>query len=167
MTAAEWRVGIISFFPSARMQRSDLASDRHSHYKYKPELDTLHLRIEDEMRLADIFGGAPPVSKGRPGIYSRCSEGALVGRPAANLLPELTPVYLTFTMALELATAASRSSSTFRADPVQDELETTSALALNLLNRINAIYHLSHRTGRSASIVPDAFPVPKMQRQGA
>jgi hypothetical protein len=46
-------------------------------------------------------------------------------------------------------------------------LETTSALALNLLNLINAIYHLSHRTGRSASIVPNAFPVPKMQRQGA
>ena len=36
------------------------------------------------------------------------------------LLPELTPVYLTFTMALELATVASHSSSTFRADPVQN-----------------------------------------------
>jgi hypothetical protein len=56
MTAAEWRVGIISFFPRARMQRSDLGSDCHSHYKYKPELDTLHPRIEDEVRLADTFG---------------------------------------------------------------------------------------------------------------
>jgi hypothetical protein len=46
-------------------------------------------------------------------------------------------------------------------------LETTSALALNLLNRINAIYHLSYRTGRSASIVADAFLVPQMQREGA
>ena len=58
MTAAEWGVGIISFFPSARMQRSDLGSDCHSHYEYKPELDTLHPRIEDEVRLADTFGGA-------------------------------------------------------------------------------------------------------------
>ena len=66
------------------MQRSDLGSDCHSHYKYKPELDTLHPRIEDEVRLADTFGGAPPVTQ--------------------------------FKM-----------------------LETTSALALNLLNRINAI----------------------------
>ena len=62
------------------MQRSDLGSDCHSHYKYKPELDTLHPRIEDEVRLADTFGGAPPVPKGRPGIYSRCIEGTLVGR---------------------------------------------------------------------------------------
>jgi predicted ATPase len=82
------------------------------------------------------------------------------------LLPELTPVYLTFTIALELATAASHlpphsGQTQFKM------LETTSALALNLLNRINAIYHLSHRTGRSASIVPDAFPVPQMQREGA
>jgi hypothetical protein len=38
---------------------------------------------------------------------------------------------------------------------------------LNLLNRINAIYHLRRRTGRSAAIVPDAFPVPQMQREGA
>ena len=84
MTAAEWRVGIISFFPRARMQRSDLGSDCHSHYKYKPELDTLHPRIEDQVRLADTFGGAPPVPKGRSGIYSRCIEGTLVGRPAAS-----------------------------------------------------------------------------------
>jgi len=62
------------------MQRSDLGSDCHSHYKYNPELDTLHPRIEDEVRLADTFGGAPPVPKGRPGIYSRCIEGTLVGR---------------------------------------------------------------------------------------
>jgi hypothetical protein len=84
MTAAEWGVGIISFFPSARMQRSDLGSDCHSDYKYKPELDTLHPRIEDEVRLADNFGGAPPVPKRRPGIYSRCIESTLVGRPAAS-----------------------------------------------------------------------------------
>ena len=45
---------------------------------------TLHPRIEDEVRLADTFGGAPPVPKGRPGIYSRCIEGTLVGRPAAS-----------------------------------------------------------------------------------
>jgi len=36
------------------MQRSDLGSDCHSHYKYKPELDTLHPRIEDEVRLATL-----------------------------------------------------------------------------------------------------------------
>jgi hypothetical protein len=54
MTAAEWGVGIISFFPSARMQRSDLGSDCHSHYEYKPELDTLHPRIEDEVRLPTL-----------------------------------------------------------------------------------------------------------------
>jgi hypothetical protein len=46
------------------MERSDLGSDCHSHYKYKPELDTLHRRIEDEVRLADTFGQAPPVPKG-------------------------------------------------------------------------------------------------------
>jgi hypothetical protein len=63
MTAAAWRVGIISFFPRARMQRSDLGSDCYSHYKYKPELDTLHPRIDDEVRLADTFGRAPPVPK--------------------------------------------------------------------------------------------------------
>src|SRR3984885_13271990 len=80
----EWRVGIIPFFPRARMQRSDLGSDCHRHYKYKPELDTLHPRIEDEVRLADTFGGALPVPKGRTGIYSRCIEGTLVGRPAAS-----------------------------------------------------------------------------------
>jgi hypothetical protein len=50
----------------------------------QPELDTLHPRIEDEVRLADTFGGAPPVPKGRPGIYSRCIQGTLVGRPAAS-----------------------------------------------------------------------------------
>jgi hypothetical protein len=61
-----------------------LGSDCHSHYKYKPELDTLRPRIEDEVRLADTFGGAPPVPDGRPGIYSRCIEGTLVGRPAAS-----------------------------------------------------------------------------------
>jgi hypothetical protein len=64
--------------------RSDLGSDCHSHHKYKPELDTLHPRIEDEVRLADTFGEAPPVPKGRPGIYSRCIEGTLVGRPVAS-----------------------------------------------------------------------------------
>ena len=41
-------------------------------------------RIEDEVRLADTFGGGPPVPKGRLGIYSRCIEGTLVGRPAAS-----------------------------------------------------------------------------------
>jgi hypothetical protein len=30
MTAAEWRVGIISFFPRERMQRSDLGSGCHA-----------------------------------------------------------------------------------------------------------------------------------------
>jgi hypothetical protein len=56
----------------------------HSRYKYKPELDTLHPRIEDEVRSADTFGAAPPVPKRRPGIYSRCIEGILVGRPTAS-----------------------------------------------------------------------------------
>jgi hypothetical protein len=33
-------------------------------------------------------------------------------------------------------------------------LEITSAVALNLLSLINAIYHLHQRIGRSASIIP-------------
>jgi hypothetical protein len=79
------RVGCWDYFVLPQCaQRSDLGSDCHSHYEYKPELDTLHPRIEDEVRLADTFGGAPPVPKGRPGIYSRCIEGTLVGRPAAS-----------------------------------------------------------------------------------
>src|SRR5271170_1189429 len=120
MTAAEWRVGIISFFPRARMQRSDLGSDCHSQYKYKPELDTLHPRIEDEVRLADTFGGALLCRKADQVFTAVASKALWSGSGCKYLLPELTPVYLTFAMALELATAASHSSSTFRADPVQN-----------------------------------------------
>jgi len=121
MTAAEWRVGIISFFPRARMQRSDLGSDCHSHYKYKPELDTLHPRIEDEVRLADTFGRSASCAE-RPTRYLQPLHRRHSGRASGckYLLPELTPVYLTFTMAFELATVASHSSSAFRADPVQN-----------------------------------------------
>src|SRR5271170_545071 len=120
MMAAEWRVGIISFFPRARMQRSDLGSDCHSQYKYKPELDTLHPRIEDEVRLADTFGGALLCRKADQVFTALHRRHSGWASGCKHLLPDLTPVYLTFTMALELATAASHSSSTFRADPVQN-----------------------------------------------
>src|SRR5579863_3622902 len=76
MTAAEWRVGIISFFPRARMQRSDLGSDCHSHYKHKPELDTLHPRIEDEVRLADTFGG-PLLCRKADQVFTAVASKAL------------------------------------------------------------------------------------------
>src|ERR1700722_14357119 len=36
-------------------------------------------------RLADTFGGAPFVPKGRPGIYSHCIEGTLVVVHSARL----------------------------------------------------------------------------------
>jgi hypothetical protein len=54
-----------------------------------------------------------------------CSQnGVETCQPAVCQMPTsgdiLTPVYLAFTLALELATAASPSSSTFRAHPIQN-----------------------------------------------
>src|SRR4029077_15097962 len=82
---------------------------------------TLHPRIEDAARVVDTLGRqtacAERLERDLEPLHRRHS-----GRASGSkyLLPELTPVYLTFTMALELATAASHSSSTFRADPVQN-----------------------------------------------
>jgi hypothetical protein len=78
-------------------------------------------RIEDEVRLGRHFRRSPSCAE-RPTRYLRPLHRRHSGRASSckNLLPEMTPVYLTFTMALELATAASHSSSTFRADPVQN-----------------------------------------------
>src|SRR5260370_16696449 len=60
-----------------------------------------------------------------------------------NSLPNLTPVHLTFTLALELFPAAAHSSSTFRAHPIQ-----------------NAGDHIGSRFDRTQSDKPHTSPHP-------
>jgi len=55
-----------------------------------------------------------------PNAYVRRHFDAIDLSTTPRTLPELTPVYLAFTLALELATAASHSSSTFMAHPIQN-----------------------------------------------
>lgn len=55
-----------------------------------------------------------------PNAYLRRHFDAIDLSTTPRTLPELTPVYLAFTLAPELATAASHSSSTFRAHPIQN-----------------------------------------------
>jgi hypothetical protein len=55
------------------------------------------------------------------GSILQCKEWqALLDCPLARMFPELTPVHVTFTLTLELATRASHSSSTFRTHPIQN-----------------------------------------------
>src|ERR1700746_1906556 len=67
----------------------------------------------------------------------------------ANALPNLTPVHLTFTLALELLPAASHSSSTFRAHPIQ-----------------NAGEHICSRFDRTQSDKPHTSPPHHTEESG-